>query len=76
MSQVCRRLEAGDPHVHTHQYGDAMLKEDFAADSRSVGTRTVLYIEYNIEWPSVVQSRLCGWSYLVKFLIKNLSYSP
>lgn len=32
--EVCRRLEAGDPHVHTHQYGDAMLKEDFAADSR------------------------------------------
>jgi hypothetical protein len=34
--QVCRRLEAGDPHVHTHEYGDAMLKEDFAADSRYV----------------------------------------
>lgn len=29
-----RRLEAGDPHVHTHEYGDALLKEDFAADSR------------------------------------------
>jgi len=34
--QVCRRLEAGDPHVHTHEYGNAMLKEDFAADSRWV----------------------------------------
>jgi len=33
-TDVCRRLEAGDPHVHTHQYGDALLKEDFAADSR------------------------------------------
>ena len=32
--QVCRRLEGGDPHVHTHQYGDALLKQDFAADSR------------------------------------------
>ena len=31
---VAARLEAGDPHVHTHQYGDALLKEDFAADSR------------------------------------------
>jgi len=31
---ACRRLEAGDPHVHTHEYGDALLKEDFAADSR------------------------------------------
>lgn len=30
---ACRRLEAGDPHVFTHEYGDAMLKEDFAADS-------------------------------------------
>jgi len=29
-----RRLEAGDPHVYTHEYGDALLKEDFAADSR------------------------------------------
>ena len=31
---VAARLEAGDPHVHTHEYGDALLKEDFAADSR------------------------------------------
>jgi len=31
---ACRRLEEGDPHVHTHEYGDALLKEDFAADSR------------------------------------------
>jgi len=30
---VCRRLESGDPHVHTHEYGDALLKQDFAADS-------------------------------------------
>jgi alpha-beta hydrolase superfamily lysophospholipase len=29
-----RRLESGDPHVHTHEYGNALLKEDFAADSR------------------------------------------
>ena len=32
--QARRRLEAGDPHVYTHEYGDALLKEDFAADSR------------------------------------------
>jgi len=31
---VCRRLEDGDPHVVTHEFGDALLKEDFAADSR------------------------------------------
>lgn len=31
---ACRRLEEGDPHVHTHEYGDALLKQDFAADSR------------------------------------------
>ena len=29
--------------------------------------------ESTLEWPSVVQSRLCGWSYLIKFLIGNLS---
>ena len=28
-----------------------------------------------LEWPSPIQSRLCGWSYLIKFLIRNLSYS-
>lgn len=31
---VFTRLEDGDPHVHTCEYGDAMLKEDFAEDSR------------------------------------------
>jgi len=31
---VRRRLEEGDPHVHTHEFGNALLKEDFAADSR------------------------------------------
>jgi len=31
---VATRLEAGDIHVHTHEYGDALLKEDFAEDSR------------------------------------------
>lgn len=30
---VKERLEAGDPHVHTHEFGDALLKKDFAADS-------------------------------------------
>ena len=29
-----------------------------------------------LEGPSTVHSRLCGWSHLVKFLIRNLSYSP
>ena len=29
-----------------------------------------------LERPSPVQSRLCGWSYLIKFSIGNLSYSP
>ena len=28
-----------------------------------------------LEWPLAVHSRLCGWSYLIKFLIRNLSYS-
>merc|ERR1712096_385301 len=31
---VAARLESGDIHVHTHEYGDALLKEDFAVDSR------------------------------------------
>merc|ERR1712096_525735 len=31
---VRARLEAGDIHVHTHEYGDALLKADFAEDSR------------------------------------------
>ena len=31
---VAARLEAGDSHVHTYEFGDALLKEDFAADSR------------------------------------------
>ena len=26
--------------------------------------------------PVVLQSRLCGWIYLIKFSIRNLSYSP
>ena len=28
------RLEAGDIHVHTHEFGDALLKKDFAENSR------------------------------------------
>ena len=33
--EVRSRLEAGDPHViTTHQMGDALLKLDFAEDSR------------------------------------------
>ena len=32
-------------------------------------------IEY-LERPFPVQSRLCGWSYLIYFLIGKLSYSP
>jgi len=31
---VRRRLEEGDPHVHTHEFGNALLKQDFALDSR------------------------------------------
>ena len=31
---VAARLEAGDIHVHTHEFGDALLKKDFAEDSR------------------------------------------
>ena len=27
------KLEAGDIHVHTHEFGDYMLKKDFAEDS-------------------------------------------
>jgi pimeloyl-ACP methyl ester carboxylesterase len=29
-----RRLDAGDPHVFSHAFGDALLKKDFAEDSR------------------------------------------
>jgi len=29
-----RRLDEGDPHVYTHEFGDALLKQDFAEDSR------------------------------------------
>ena len=25
-----RRLDEGDPHVYTHEFGDALLKQDFA----------------------------------------------
>lgn len=32
--EVRERLESGDPHVITHEMGDAMLKLDFAEDSR------------------------------------------
>ena len=35
---------------------------------------TMLTIEY-LEWPFPVHSRLCGWSYLIYFLIGKLSYS-
>ena len=35
-----------------------------------------MHRESTLEWPSAVQSRLCDWSYLIKFLIGNLSYSP
>jgi len=31
---VAARLEAGDIHVHTHEFGDALLKKDFAENSR------------------------------------------
>jgi len=31
---VANRLKKGDIHVHTHQFGDALLKKDFAEDSR------------------------------------------
>jgi len=32
--EVRARLESGDPHVITHELGDALLKFDFAEDSR------------------------------------------
>lgn len=32
--EIRRRLEAGDIHVNQHAYGDALLKMDFAEDSR------------------------------------------
>ena len=32
--EVRERLEAGDIHVHTHEFGNALLKKDFAMDSR------------------------------------------
>lgn len=31
---VATRLKEGDIHVHTHEFGDALLKKDFAEDSR------------------------------------------
>ena len=31
---------------------------------------------YNVEGPTPVQSRLCGWSYLIRFSNRNLSYGP
>ena len=39
---------------------------------------TVCTIEkvYYVDGPSPVQFRLCGRSYLIKFSIRNLSYSP
>ena len=32
--EVRKRLDAGDIHVNEHSYGDALLKKDFAEDSR------------------------------------------
>lgn len=32
--EVARRLDSGDPHVITHEFGDSILKLDFAMDSR------------------------------------------
>ena len=32
-ADVRARLEGGDIHVHTHEFGDYMLKKDFAEDS-------------------------------------------
>ncbi len=32
--EIRRRLDAGDIHVNQHSYGDALLKKDFAEDSR------------------------------------------
>merc|ERR1712029_1316015 len=31
---VATRLKEGDIHVHTHEFGNALLKKDFAEDSR------------------------------------------
>ena len=33
-AEVRERLEAGDIHVHTHEFGNALLKKDFAVESR------------------------------------------
>ena len=33
-AKVRERLEAGDIHVHTHEFGNAMLKKDFALESK------------------------------------------
>ena len=32
-ADVRARLESGDIHVHTHEFGNALLKKDFAEDS-------------------------------------------
>jgi len=43
--EVRKRLDAGDIHVNEHSYGDALLKKDFAEDSRKyefdLGVKTI-----------------------------------
>ena len=72
---------------HFHNYISAMKEKscpefyfmtvDIAPVPTSIHS-TVPTIEnvYYVEGPSPVQSRLSGWSYLIKFSIRNLSYSP
>ena len=46
---MVHRLEAGDIHVHTHEFGNALLKKDFAEDSRKY--ELALDKELEIECP-------------------------
>ena len=41
-----------------------------------LGGKCMYHRVSKLEGPSAVHFRLCSWSYLVKFLIRNLSYSP
>ena len=41
-----------------------------------LGGKCMYHRVSKLEGPSAVHFRLCSWSYLVNFLIRNLSYSP
>ena len=59
---VKAKLEAGDIHVHTHEFGDYMLKKDFAEDSLKyeIDLDDTLDIYCPVRLVTIMQVRV-GW---------------